>query len=356
MQTSIGSLRTALRLAVLSAPPVDRLLTHIARALRGSGGKAVPDLVFVTPPRTAQGWILDAICKEIGARLPDADIRYCPFGTPLPPARRYFFSHYMYYVGSLSATNPIRRGKSYVFATHLEPAKHGVSNKLLARVLQTCERVICMNEGLRSDLAALGVSPSKLGVAVGAADSRDYRPHERRPDGKVGFCSAYYARKAPDLLLEIVRGLPSREFVLLGKGWQAYPRFAELLALPNFQYVEAPYAEYASHYSRMSVFVSASQLEGGPIPLLEAMMSNAVPVASRTGFAPDVIEHGRNGFLFDMNASAHEVCEFIERAFLLQCNVHATVSHCDWAPYAARMAGLMGLRDAIAPSLIQVAH
>jgi glycosyltransferase involved in cell wall biosynthesis len=96
----------------------------------------------------------------------------------------------------------------------------------------------------------------------------------------------------------------------------------------------------------MSVFVSASELEGGPIPLLEAMMSNVVPVASKTGFAPDIIRHGKNGFIFDVGATAQTVCLLIERAFTVECNVHETVQHCSWDDFAANVGARMGLQSA----------
>jgi glycosyltransferase involved in cell wall biosynthesis len=337
----------ALRLWALSHPTTSVLLKRLGRSKNPATADQV-DLVFVTPPLSAPGWILEAICREIGSRLPGLDIRYCHHGEELPPAGRYFFSHYMFYVASLSKFRTVRRGQSFVFATHLEPEKHGIPNEKLARLLDSSDGVICMNEALRAELQRMGVAPRRLGVAVGAASSEVYRRHTRVPDGKVGFCSAYYARKSPDLVLQIVKKLPHRQFILLGKGWRDYPHFHELLEQPNFTYVEAPYSEYAGYYAQMSVFVSASQLEGGPIPLLEAMMSNAVPVASRTGFAPDVITHGRNGFIFDLPADAGEVCTLIEKAYALDADVVATVTDCDWVPYAARIAALMGM-----PAVVQ---
>lgn len=341
MSKSQQSLAAA-RLWGLSHPMTSALLKRVGQRLAPTA-PTQPDLVFVTPPLSAPGWILEAICREIGSRLPGLDIRYCHHGEVLPQASRYFFSHYMYYVGSLSKIRTVRRGRSFVFATHLEPEKHGIPNTSLARLLDSSDGVICMNEALRAELQRLGVAPQRLGVAVGAASGQIYRPHPRLPEGKVGFCSAFYARKSPDLVLQIVKKLPHRQFVLLGKGWRDYPRFNELMGQPNFSYVEAPYTEYPGYYAQMSVFVSASQLEGGPIPLLEAMMSNAVPVASRTGFAPDVIRHGHNGFIFDLPADADEVCGLIEQAYGLDTDVAATATGYDWVPYAAHIAALMGI-------------
>ena len=55
---------------------------------------------------------------------------------------------------------------------------------------------------------------------------------------------------------------------------------------------------------------------GGPIPLLEAMMSNCFPVITDVGFCSDVVINGKNGFLFDpYNYKLEEVISLIERAF-----------------------------------------
>jgi glycosyltransferase involved in cell wall biosynthesis len=136
--------------------------------------------------------------------------------------------------------------------------------------------------------------------------------------------------------------MPHRDFLLIGRGWQAYDRFPELSALPNFQYSEAPYDAYPELYAQMDVFVSPARLEGGPIPLVEAMMSNAVPVASRTGFAPDLIRHGENGFLFDTEAPTAVICDLIEKAYSLQGDIRATALHCSWDNFA------QGIQDRMA--------
>lgn len=333
-----------MRLSLFAQPTVSRILRTLGSRMARILDKEPPvDVVFVTAPLNAKGWILDAICREIASRLPGAVVRLCSAGTKLPPSSRYFFSHYMYYIEALSLLSPAYRGQSFIFATHLEPSKHGIDNAMLGKLLNGSDGVICMNRALSKELGRLGVAAHKLGVEVGAADPRQYQPHVRSPDGKVGFCSAFYERKSPDLVLDIVRRMPDRQFILLGRGWQKYSRFSELTSRNNFEYVETDYTNYPRYYAQMSVFVSAADLEGGPIPLLEAMMSNAVPVASRTGFAPDIIKHGRNGFIFDVGATAETVCSLIEQAFSLECGVHDTVRHCSWDDFAANVGARMGM-------------
>ena len=305
----------------------------------------IVDVVFVMPPVNQPGWILEAICREIGVRLAGCTVSYCHIGERLPRARYYFFSHYMYYLQALLTRYSMYLGQVYVYATHLEPLKHDINSNTLARILSNADGVFCMNSNLKKMLNELGVPSDKLCVVVGAADCKQFQPHNRNAWGKVGFSAAYYWRKSPDMVLEIVRMMPKRLFILIGKGWENYPYFAKLMAEPNFNYINTEYKQYAKHYNTMSVFVSVSQLEGGPIPLIEAMMSNVVPVVSRTGFAPDIIQHGENGFLADVNASAAEYCELIEKAFELQSNIRESVLSCDWNFFVIRIKNFMGISN-----------
>jgi glycosyltransferase involved in cell wall biosynthesis len=331
---------------ILSIPLVHWLIIHFVRR----SAVTIPDIeivdvVFVMPPANQSGWILEAICREIGMRLAGYSVKYCNIGEKLPRAKYYFFSHYMYYIQALSSCYSMYLGRVYIYATHLEPSKHGIDNYTLARILSHADGVFCMNSKLKEVLNEFGVPSEKLCIVVGAASCNQFQSHERHTRGKVGFSAAYYWRKSPDMVLNIIRKMPDRLFVLMGKGWESYPLFSQLIAQPNFEYVTTEYLQYAKYYDQMSVFVSVSQLEGGPIPLIEAMMSNVVPVVSRTGFAPDIIQHGENGFLADVNASASEYCELIEKAFEIQLNVRESVLFCDWDFFALKIRNFMRLSD-----------
>jgi len=291
------------------------------------------DYVFVTPPRSVAGWILSGICAEIAERV-EGKYTFVHSDERLPSATVYFFSHYAFFRDALLRQPWIQARRCLVFYTH--PKELAYSEDELIYVLGRCHRVISMCQLFADRLIELGLSASRIEVATIGADPTQFQFHERG-SGRVGFCSAYYPRKRPDRVMEIVKLMPDVEFRLLGRGWDKWERFPELCEQKNFQYVECDYSEYPSFYREIDVLVSPAVCEGGPVPLMEAMMSNCVPVASRTGIALDIVRPGENGFLFDVEAPTDEICELIREALYFKGDVRATVSHLTWDRFAEQV-------------------
>jgi glycosyltransferase involved in cell wall biosynthesis len=288
--------------------------------------------------QNARGWILDAICREIGSRQQDSwTVSYHPEISP--DAKNYFFSHYLL-LESYLERQPDKLKNSNIFVWYTHPREEDpvrVAKLLLA--FDNVTKVIFACESNRRIWIDRGLPEEKSAVVLGGADPTRFHYHARG-SGLVGLSSSFYERKNPDCLLEVMKILTHRQFLLLGKNWNRYALFEEMKALENFAYKSVPYREYPDIYSAFDVFLSISSLEGGPIPLIEAMMSNAVPVASRTGFAPDLIEHGENGFLFDTDASPAAIAELIEQAFNLSTDIRKTVESYDWDNFSAAIVNL----------------
>lgn len=303
----------------------------------GLNADGTVDWAFVVHEK-GRGWILDAICREIGSRQP-ATWRVFYYPEEIAKAKNLFFSHYAVFQPVIDE-NPeiLKNSKIFVWYTHpREENPAGIAKLLLS--LEKATKVIFACESNRQTWIERGLAEEKTAVILGAADPALFRFHERG-GGVVGLSSSFYERKNPDCLLELVKLLPHRNFLLLGRRWNQYALFEEMKALPNFTYTSAPYRDYPEIYSTFDVFLSMSTLEGGPIPLVEAMMSNAVPVASRTGFAPDLIRHGQNGYLFDVDAAPEEIAELIEAAFRSKVNVRETVEDYSWDRFSAEIVKL----------------
>jgi glycosyltransferase involved in cell wall biosynthesis len=317
------------------------------RRILGRSHRLSYDLLFVMD-KLDKNWILGAICREIASCFPGKvgfyygefypSSPFWPRPIKLPDAEAYFFAQEVFLLQCLKASPAIWSRPKYVWYTH--PGELGPTNELVfslnraTKIVSTCSLFVDL-------LTKQGVQPEKLTCVLGAADPDFFSPHQRSSDGLIGFCTAFYERKNPDLILELVKALPNRSFILIGRGWEEYDRFPELNKLPNFQCVNVPYSEYPKYYQKMTVFVSVSNLEGGPIPLVEAMMSNIVPVASRTGFAPDLIKHGRNGFMFNVQSPVKVIGDLITQAFALQTDIRATVEHLSWRNFSLQMNAVM---------------
>jgi glycosyltransferase involved in cell wall biosynthesis len=324
------------------AAPSDRQPAVVARTQPGPYPEwTEPDgsveWAFVIHNKAA-GWILDAICREIGSRQPRS-WAVVDHVSPLPRARNLFFSHFSL-LDLFDSKQPEALAASNVFVWYTHPREETADS--IARNLELfnrATRIIFTCRSNRQVWIERGLDPEKTVVVLGAADPLLFRKH-KRGGGAIGLSSSFYERKNPELMLDIVKALPHRNFVLLGRHWNRYAGFEELLALPNFSYLTRPYRDYPRIYSTFDVFLSISSLEGGPIPLVEAMMCNAVPVSSRTGFAPDLIEHGHNGFLFDVEDGAERVSTLIEQAFALETDVRKTVEQYSWDRFSAAVIGL----------------
>ena len=59
-----------------------------------------------------------------------------------------------------------------------------------------------------------------------------------------------------------------------------------------------------SHLAQANAFVCSSSYEGYGLSTIEAMSSGTVPVVTRVGIHPNVIDHGRSGFLMEEDSVA----------------------------------------------------
>lgn len=248
----------------------------------------------------------------------------------LPKTDAYYFIFPNYFCRAMRHNPFILNRKNIVMYTHAHWTT-SYSKTHIAWCLNLAHKVICLNSTTKQQLIAIGVKESLIEVLHIASSPETFYFHERNA-GAVGFCSAYSQRKNPELVFEIIKNMPEKHFYIIGVGWDKFDKYDALIKLPNFSYLEdEDYAEYPKLYNQIDTFISPSFLEGGPVPLLEAMFSNCFPIASNTGFCGDIIKHGENGFLFDPHtADAAEVIDYIRKADKLKTNVRETVMPYSW--------------------------
>lgn len=121
----------------------------------------------------------------------------------------------------------------------------------------------------------------------------------------IGTVTALTAQKRIDRWLRIAAKVlaqrPEVYFMIVGDGVLR----AEL-ELKGKALVEAYQLRFAGQSSEphawlngFDIFLMSSDFEGLPVALLEAMSMECVPVVTSVGGIPAVIEHGKNGFLYN---------------------------------------------------------
>lgn len=247
----------------------------------------------------------------------------------LPDSDGYFFVFHQYFYRAMRHNPKILNKKNIVMFTHPNWT-FSFSESHVIWCLNKADKVICLNSKVQRELIAAGLNAHKTELIHIASDPNFFYAHERKT-GAVGFCSAFGERKNPEMVYQLVKNMPERKFYLIGRYWEKYEKYEEMKKMTNFIYYNnEPYETYPDLYTKIDIFISPSTLEGGPVPVLEAMLSNCFPIASKTGFCPDVISDGYNGFLFDVDADYQEVIRLIKLADKKTIDVRKTALKHSW--------------------------
>lgn len=306
-----------------------KYLIAILKSKFHSAPAQIKKVVYIAREKD-KDWIFGAKVRRLSRYSSlDASTHYHNKLRNLPEADGYFYIYQNYFCRCIRSTPSILKRKNVVMFTHPNWSKK-YSKTHVVWCLNKADTIICLNSDVKQYLIECGVKEKLLEVLHIGTSATTFYAHERG-SGDVGFCSNFGVRKNPDLILDIIKNMPDRTFHIIGRNWEDYDRYDELKSLPNIVYHNnVAYETYPDLYNKLDVFISPSLLEGGPVPILEAMMSNCVPVASKTGFAPDLIQHGKNGYLFELDATYKDVVPLIENAFKIKDDVRKYVMPYTW--------------------------
>jgi glycosyltransferase involved in cell wall biosynthesis len=152
------------------------------------------------------------------------------------------------------------------------------------------------------NLALNGLKKEKIVIANCAVDNDCVLDNkEIREQKTIILASKFGPRKGAELLPGIVKKLPDWNFIVMGRGWGNFLKQEKLLNVPNFTYVQFNKKNRSKYFSKAKIFLSLSNLEGGPVPLIESMALGVIPISTGTGFAPEFVKDGTNGYLLPLN-------------------------------------------------------
>lgn len=125
-------------------------------------------------------------------------------------------------------------------------------------------------------------------VPILAAIKPERFPRMAEIGNKVLWVGTCVERKRPDLFLNIVELNPTIQFRLIGKGWENSNYWKRVVDLPNLEYIEFAGPLSSNLIDGCSIYLMTSQIEGGPMPLIESLAAGLYPICTNTGFVTDV--------------------------------------------------------------------
>jgi glycosyltransferase involved in cell wall biosynthesis len=289
-----------------------------------------------------RNWVLGNLLREVKDNLGDtADIWWVPSAfagksmienfvfTPIPKYHTYYFS-YLTVFEKYFMWNPERfKGNSIVLYTHNDEELGSLNHQV--SVLEQAKQVHVMCSRDREMLIGKGLNPEKIKVVYFAIDSECIRDSSiARQEKTVILASRFSTRKGLHILPSLVDQFPDWKFIGLGRGWEKFIAGSSLSTSKNFSYAEFNKSNRNKFFSKASIFLSLSSIEGGPVPLIEAMSLGLHPVCTDTGFARDVITDNSNGILLPINPTLDQIGGGMSIAENLKSNPRDAVSHLTW--------------------------
>lgn len=182
---------------------------------------------------------------------------------------------------------------------------HAWYGGLLRGVLRRCDQVTGTGSDMLASLRAWSVREDKLRVLPHAVDTGRFQPTvplAERPYDFL-FVGQLIPLKRVDAILRALHAArqtsPALRLAIVGQGplRDDLEALTDRLGLRDAVDFLGMRRDMPAVYNQARCVLIASEHEGLPIVLVEAMCCGCVPIASRVGSIGDLIDPGRNGFL-----------------------------------------------------------
>lgn len=177
------------------------------------------------------------------------------------------------------------------------------------------DKIVAVSQGVKESLVKLGISASHIHVIYNGTPPEKY---EYIDLNKVKALREKYHIQAGDIVIGCVSRLKEQHQILkaltkidkkvkvifVGIHEQAaYQPIIQQFTIPHEVYFTGSISseDVLPYYHLFTLNILASTIEGLSQALLEAMALGVPVIATRIGGNPELIEHGKNGLLFDNN-------------------------------------------------------
>jgi glycosyltransferase involved in cell wall biosynthesis len=207
--------------------------------------------------------------------------------------------------------------------------------------LSTVKAITVENTISKNFLVNLGIIPEIIHFLPHPVDTKFFQHIPVTQQRDVIFISTLTERKNPQLILDTIRFNQDVKFTIFGKGWQKWTGFNDLIKLKNLIYLEFDYRTYPRILNQHKIFCSLSTLEGGPVPLIEALSCKLNVVVTDTGHARDVIRHPKDYNIIPVHSDYLQVSNAIRMALSDELIISNDMGQYSYENYISRIKKLI---------------
>nr|WP_230949670.1 glycosyltransferase family 4 protein [Sulfolobus acidocaldarius] len=176
--------------------------------------------------------------------------------------------------------------------------------KKLERYLKKYKRIIAVSHSTKLDLIKLlKIDEHKIEVIHNGVDHDKFRPGEKSPEPMILWIGRLKRYKNPLHAIKIFKMLKTKaKLIIVGKGEKDIENqiIQASSSSDNIIYLgRIPEDQKIKLYQSAWVVLSTSFIEGWGMTITEANASGTPAVAYSVGSLPEIIQHGKNGFLVD---------------------------------------------------------
>jgi glycosyltransferase involved in cell wall biosynthesis len=191
--------------------------------------------------------------------------------------------------------------------------------------LDRADHLVTVSQALADRAIEYGFCGGRVTVLRNGVDAQVFRPVDgaswRKLTAGADACLLMVGNLVPlkghNIVIRALEKLPGAHLLIAGEGPESRSlrSLASQLGLGNRVHFlgAVPHHELASVYSAADLLVLASESEGWPNVLLEAMSCGTPSIATRVGGTPEILTTPQTGIVFD-NRSVDGVAEAVRRA------------------------------------------
>lgn len=275
-------------------------------------------------------WVIDEEMKAISAVATSLGIRVVP-----PSWERGSRKQSVFYGSQFYLFDDYWLKSSHNIGVAYFHGKPGTGQKefddLFSKVKQNHERlarVQVSHSEMRDVLLTTGIAPGKLhlipigiNLALFQKQTPDLKQQYREQFGipqsatvigsfqkdGVGWAEGLEPKiiKGPDIFVQamnVLKGrIPELHVVLSGPARGYVKAGLEKLGIPQHHFIFPNYADIGQLFQTLDLYMITSRQEGGPKAVLESMASGVPLVTTRVGQAMDMVKHGENGWMTEVD-------------------------------------------------------